>query len=202
MLDARARLKKLRGSMSQEEIALSLGIHRNTWARWESGKGEPDLTVLSKIAQKMRISLEWLIMGTGQMYQDASRSSSCGSVDAETSDSRRNEEYSYSQHAENNNKKNIDAAQNVRLSENSGQQRKERHAEKIMELQERLLFAQERIASLLEDKADLLLELERVRMDVERRERRIRDLEKENAQLREAQKGAAALQHDAAWKTG
>ena len=71
-----------------------------------------------------------------------------------------------------------------------------------MELQERLLFAQERIASLLEDKADLLLELERVRMDVERRERRIRDLEKENAQLREAQKGAAALQHDAAWKTG
>ena len=196
MLDTRARLKKLRGSMSQEEIALSLGIHRNTWARWESGKGEPDLTVLGKIAQKMRISLEWLIMGTGQMHQDVSRpSSSCESVDTKTSDSRRNEEYSHSQHAENNNKKNIGADQNVRLSENSGQQRKEQHAEKIMELQERLLSAQERLLTATEHVAELRLQLQA-------RDMRIRELEKENAQLREAQKGAAALQHDAAWKTG
>lgn len=65
--------------------------------------------------------------------------------------------------------------------------------QKLTEVLQRGLAAQERIASLLEDKAELLLELERARMDVERRERRIRDLEKENAQLREAQKGAAAL---------
>lgn len=63
--------------------------------------------------------------------------------------------------------------------------------QKLTEALQRGLAAQERIASLLEDKAELLLELERARMDVERRERRIRDLEKENAELREAQKGAA-----------
>ena len=175
MLDTRARLKKLRGSMSQEEIAVSLGIHRNTWARWESGKGEPDLTVLGKIAQKMRISLEWLIMGTGQMYQDVPHSSLCENVGTETSDCRRNGDDLHSQPRENNNKKIIDAAQNVRLSENS---------EKIMELQERLLSAQERLLTAAEQAAELRLQLQS-------RDQRIRELEKENAQLREARKGTA-----------
>lgn len=55
--------------------------------------------------------------------------------------------------------------------------------------------AQERIVELTQENAELRLQLQA-------RDIRIRDLEKENAQLREAQKGAAALQHDAAWKTG
>ena len=199
MLDTSARLKKLRGSMSQEEIATSLGIHRNTWARWESGKGEPDLTVLGKIAQKMRISLEWLIMGTGQMHQDATPVSTppplCENEDVKASDSRKSKGDICHQLIENNSKENIDTAQNVRLSETLGQQHKGTHAEKVMELQERLLSSQERLLSLTEQNAELRLQLER-------RDMRIHELEKENSLLREARKGAAPVFRAAAGDAG
>ena len=49
-----------------------------------------------------------------------------------------------------------------------------------------MLELQERLLSLTEQNADLRLQLER-------RDLRIRELEKENAGLREAQKGAARL---------
>lgn len=39
---------------------------------------------------------------------------------------------------------------------------------------------------------DLRVEIERLRMDLERRDMRIRDLEREVAELREAQKGPSA----------
>lgn len=58
-------------------------------------------------------------------------------------------------------------------------------------LLQRVVGLQERMAYLLEEKAELQVALERARMDVERRDQRIRELEKENAQLREARKGAA-----------
>lgn len=54
------------------------------------------------------------------------------------------------------------------------------------ELYRRMLELQERLLSLTEQNADLRLQLER-------RDLRIRELEKENAGLREAQKGAARL---------
>lgn len=66
---------------------------------------------------------------------------------------------------------------------------------KNMELQERLLAAHERLLSLTEQNAELRLQLER-------RDMRIHELEKENAGLREAQKESAALQHDAEWRAG
>lgn len=49
-----------------------------------------------------------------------------------------------------------------------------------------MLGLQERLLSLTEQNADLRLQLER-------RDQRIRELEKENAELREAQKGPARI---------
>lgn len=57
--------------------------------------------------------------------------------------------------------------------------------------------AQERITSLLEEKAELQVALERATMNIERRDMRIRELEKENAGLREAQKGPAFVRRAA-----
>ena len=54
------------------------------------------------------------------------------------------------------------------------------------ELYRRMLELQERLLSLTEQNADLRLQLER-------RDLRIRELEKENAGLREAQKGPASI---------
>ena len=58
--------------------------------------------------------------------------------------------------------------------------------EKILELQERLLKASE-------EKAELQVSLERAMVTIERRDMRIHELEKENAGLREAQKGSAPV---------
>ena len=70
--------------------------------------------------------------------------------------------------------------------------------EESRNLYQKMLDLQERIATLLEDKAALQVALERANMDIERRDQRIRELEKENAGLREAQKGAAFICRTAA----
>lgn len=133
------------------------------------------------------------------MYQDVMPVDSAPSLreseDMETSDSRRSEGNLYNQHTENNNKKNIGTVQNVRLSENLGQQHKGVRAEKVMELQERLLSAQERLLAAIEQVAELRLQLER-------RDMRIHELEKENAGLREASKGVAAVYRAATGEAG
>lgn len=70
--------------------------------------------------------------------------------------------------------------------------------EESRNLYQKMLDLQERIATLLEDKAALQVALERANMDTERRDQRIRELERENAGLREAQKGAAFICRTAA----
>lgn len=44
-------------SLSQKEVALSVGIDRGQYSRIESGKVEPTLTTLRKIAQALEVSL-------------------------------------------------------------------------------------------------------------------------------------------------
>ena len=137
---------------------------------------------MTNICQKLGVREHWLLTGEGPMRSDADRK------EGETCDTVAGERGTLiTQPIENTQfqlDKTCDMSQ-VPLSS----------IRKNMELQERLLAAQERLLSLTEQNAELRLQLER-------RDTRIRDLEKETAQLREAQKGAAALQHDAAWKTG
>ena len=65
-------------------------------------------------------------------------------------------------------------------------QKLEQSLGKILELQERLL-------ALTEQNAELRIRLERLQIDIDRRDQRIRELEKENAQLRESRKGASPV---------
>lgn len=172
--------------MSQEEIAILLGVHRNTWARWESGKGEPDLTVLGKIAQKMRISLEWLVMGTGEMYHDVTITNPLPSVSKEgimeTSDSRKATGDIFFQYLENNDKKINLLSKMSDMSVVTPLYEENRSLyQKNMELQEHVVELTEQLATL--------------RIQLERRDMRIYELEKENAGLREAQKGASRVQN-------
>ena len=63
----------------------------------------------------------------------------------------------------------------------------------VLELAQRCLQLGQENADLLRHNADLRVEIERLRRDLERRDMRIRDLEREVAELREAQKGASRL---------
>lgn len=56
----------------------------------------------------------------------------------------------------------------------------------VVELQQQLLNALREQNQIIQENADL-------RIQLERRDQRIRELERENAELREAQKGAARL---------
>lgn len=57
------RLKELRieNSLPQVIVAAELGIARSTYACYESGKNEPDVYTLVKIADYYRVSLDYLV---------------------------------------------------------------------------------------------------------------------------------------------
>lgn len=186
------RLREVRKifSLGQQAFAQKIGSSQSTVSAFEKGDRKPDVDMIIHICDIFNVNINWLLLGVGSMAREDSPVEP-----SKISDSRKNKGDICHQLIENNSKENIDTAQNVRLSENLGQQHKGTHAEKVMELQERLLSSQERLLAATEQVAELRLQLER-------RDMRIHELEKENAGLREAQKVSAALQHDAGWKAG
>lgn len=211
------RIRQLRGKQTLDEFSKHNGIHRVTLSRLEKGERTPDATFLQSVIRNTGICSEWLIMGTGQMYPGmmatGTRQSSCekNKKASDTPDALDLSEYTQSIES-------IDSVVNKMSDmsevlegegarqpiENTGsnieffsdtseklrlRQKLEQSLEKRVELQERLL-------SLTEQNADLRLQLKE-------RDIRIRELERENAGLREALKGAAAVQREAAgWQAG
>ena len=55
-----ARLKYLRGDISQTELAKLLKVDRSTIASWEINRREPDLAMLAQIADMFNVSIDWL----------------------------------------------------------------------------------------------------------------------------------------------
>lgn len=64
-MDFAKRLKGLRlaRGISQEELAESISVARNTLQRWESGSYEPRLSDLVKLAGALDVSVEELVTG-------------------------------------------------------------------------------------------------------------------------------------------
>jgi len=58
------RLKKLRGNITQKEYAKSLGISLGAYQNYESGKRVPKPAILSRIAQKSGVGVDWLGRGS------------------------------------------------------------------------------------------------------------------------------------------
>ena len=166
---------------------MKYGIHEQSLIRYEKGTRIPDNDIIRRIAEGEKVSLGWLRSGEGPMYASEER-------ERATSDmSEVFRGVGKKQPIENidlEKEETSDMSEKMRL-----RQKLEQSLEKMLELQERLLKASE-------EKAELQVSLERAMMTIERRDMRIHELEKENAGLREAQKGSAALQHDAGWKAG
>lgn len=59
------RLKLIRGSTSQEDMALRLGIAVNSWGRYEREENPPHVEFLQLLREKMGISSDWLLTGEG-----------------------------------------------------------------------------------------------------------------------------------------
>lgn len=55
------RLRELRGSSSQREMAEAVGIKWNAWARYESGTVAPGAEILANICRVHAVSADWLL---------------------------------------------------------------------------------------------------------------------------------------------
>lgn len=54
-------LKRIRGSRSQADFALLLGVKQQTYSNWERGRVEPSLSVLAGIAKHFGVTTDWLL---------------------------------------------------------------------------------------------------------------------------------------------
>jgi transcriptional regulator with XRE-family HTH domain len=64
------RIKALRGELklSQDEMARLFGIVRTTYNRYERGEAYPGPQVLSMLADRFNVSVDWLVCGKGPMF--------------------------------------------------------------------------------------------------------------------------------------
>lgn len=69
------RLKRLRKTLdlTQQEFADKIGIKRNTFSTYESGRNQPIDAVLTLICREFNVNEEWLRFGTGDMFMPTNR---------------------------------------------------------------------------------------------------------------------------------
>jgi transcriptional regulator with XRE-family HTH domain len=58
-----ARLRQLRGNLSQEAFATKLAIGRKSLLRYEAGERLPDAETLARVSRETGISADWLLFG-------------------------------------------------------------------------------------------------------------------------------------------
>ena len=65
------RLKALRKSLdiTQQEFADKIGIKRNSYANYETGRNTPIDAIIVSICREFGVNEEWLRHGTGEMYK-------------------------------------------------------------------------------------------------------------------------------------
>lgn len=61
------RLIQARGARSRDEVATEIGCPADTLGTYERGRAWPGQTTLIRIAEVLRVSLDWLITGKGEM---------------------------------------------------------------------------------------------------------------------------------------
>jgi transcriptional regulator with XRE-family HTH domain len=64
------RLASVRGNRSQRQFAKQLGVFQQNVNRYENGT-MPHANFLITLATKEEISLDWLLLGRGQMHRGA-----------------------------------------------------------------------------------------------------------------------------------
>lgn len=56
-----ARLKKLRGTVSQSEFAAQLGIKQTSYSAYERGRMEPSASMIVLICKNAGVSADWVL---------------------------------------------------------------------------------------------------------------------------------------------
>lgn len=69
------RLKRLRKTLdlTQQEFADRIGIKRNSFANYETGRNTPIDAIIISICKEFNVNEEWLRYGTGDMFLPVNR---------------------------------------------------------------------------------------------------------------------------------
>ena len=68
---AGARIRAVRGPISQRTFAAALAVHPNTLGRIERGERIPDFDLLKTLCRKFAVNARWLLLGEGPMRAGA-----------------------------------------------------------------------------------------------------------------------------------
>lgn len=63
-----ARIERVRGNITRDEFASSLGVSKRTLQRYEIENRHPDSVFLTAICEKYGVNPAWLLLGEGEMY--------------------------------------------------------------------------------------------------------------------------------------
>lgn len=65
------RIKAIRSQygITQGALAAALGVNQTAISAWEKGRNEPTATMLAKLANSYGISMDWLLIGDGEMLR-------------------------------------------------------------------------------------------------------------------------------------
>jgi transcriptional regulator with XRE-family HTH domain len=69
------RLKSVRErrGLKQNKVALHLGVHNSTLAKYESGEREPDNETLMKLAEYYEVNTDWILSGETKLINDPAK---------------------------------------------------------------------------------------------------------------------------------
>ena len=188
------RLRQVRGNKSQSEFGKIIGISQSSVGVYESESRLPDSKVLTSICNAFEISPAWLLMGIEPMHAGGDKEKIEGKALSQNipkegtgamADMSAIPPSSLPTQPIENVSSPIQKMADMSAIAPLYEENRSLY-QKNMELQERLL-------KVSEDKAELQVALERAAMNIERRDMRIRELEEENARLREARKGPSPV---------
>lgn len=64
------RLKAIRSMTRQDRFAELIGVSTRTLSQYENDKSLPDAGAMAKIAERFKVSIDWLVTGHGRMRTD------------------------------------------------------------------------------------------------------------------------------------
>lgn len=157
----------IRQGESRASFSTRLKISPASLQRYEAGQRLPDKDFLDRLIADKKITRRWLLTGEGPMYQSED---SCAESVVKTSDMSEVLESKKAQHVD-----------FVKSDKSNGSDVSE-----VFALQRELLES-------VRQNGDLRVEVERLRMDVERRDARIAELERQLAEALKAPQGRQNL---------
>lgn len=168
------RIRTVRGTKTQAEFAVCLGITQRAIVNYETGGRIPKGSILRKICEQYGIEEKWLLTGEGPMCQPGGAPPDFQSKMGDTSPILDSQNLQHAGFVDNNKEKMGDVSPILRLTEQNAA------------LQRDLLET-------VRQNGDLRVEVERLRMDVERRDARIVELERQLAEALKPQGGQILL---------